>query len=638
MAQDIKLKRSATAAKVPLTTDLELGELAINTYDGKLYLKKDDGTEAIVDVTATGGGASDLSSLTDTTISSPTSDQVLTWNGSAWVNADAAAGGSSASELYPAGTWVKENTTSTGTGDASLSSAITGFLRFSDTFSENDEIYYHIEDGLAWEIGKGTIAIDGTPAPYRYWRLNITASQDESDYLGIAEWELRATIGGADQITGGTVSTSSNHASYPASQAVNNNSSDIWLTESGVTAATLTYDFGAGNEVAVAEYSIQVAAPALNGRSPKSWTLEYSSDGTTWNVADTRTNELTFSTTAVRSFTAVNTPQQGTDLKLVRDTVLHSSNSDALISLSGSATVSASIPAEAAAAIRSSLESLDDLSISVSPAAGDYLTYDGTISKWKNTSLAQDIAYLYTDTVDADPTGTGLGSLIIGDGAEAGDNNDCIVIGSSAKIDGSNKDNCVILGNGAGVLSANFASNVIAIGNGAGVPDQTNTTSWYDCLYIGTGAGAFSGNYTGSSRQICIGHFANSLGSDNICIGPSTKTGGATSVVTSSIAIGNNASSQANSAVAIGYAVTNNDANSIRIGYISSNTMHLKDNGTLNLEGTKAQYVLPSYTVATLPTGVTGGQIFVTDETGGSIPAFYDGTNWRRVTDRAIVS
>jgi hypothetical protein len=47
----IKLKRSAVAGKAPLTTDLELGELAVNIYDGKLYLKKNDGTEGIVEVT-----------------------------------------------------------------------------------------------------------------------------------------------------------------------------------------------------------------------------------------------------------------------------------------------------------------------------------------------------------------------------------------------------------------------------------------------------------------------------------------------------------------------------------------------------------------------------------------------------------
>ena len=48
MAQTIKLKRSAVAAKVPLTTDIALGELAINTYDGKMYFKKDSGTASIV--------------------------------------------------------------------------------------------------------------------------------------------------------------------------------------------------------------------------------------------------------------------------------------------------------------------------------------------------------------------------------------------------------------------------------------------------------------------------------------------------------------------------------------------------------------------------------------------------------------
>jgi hypothetical protein len=56
VAQTIKLKRSAVANKVPTTGDLNLGELAINTYDGKLYLKKDSGTASIVEVGAGGGG------------------------------------------------------------------------------------------------------------------------------------------------------------------------------------------------------------------------------------------------------------------------------------------------------------------------------------------------------------------------------------------------------------------------------------------------------------------------------------------------------------------------------------------------------------------------------------------------------
>lgn len=48
MSTNINLKRSAVPSKVPLTTNLELGEVAINTYDGKMFFKKNDGSEAIV--------------------------------------------------------------------------------------------------------------------------------------------------------------------------------------------------------------------------------------------------------------------------------------------------------------------------------------------------------------------------------------------------------------------------------------------------------------------------------------------------------------------------------------------------------------------------------------------------------------
>lgn len=55
MAQTIQLKRSAVAGKVPTTSDLSLGELALNTYDGKLYTKKDNGTASIVELSGGGG-------------------------------------------------------------------------------------------------------------------------------------------------------------------------------------------------------------------------------------------------------------------------------------------------------------------------------------------------------------------------------------------------------------------------------------------------------------------------------------------------------------------------------------------------------------------------------------------------------
>ena len=48
-AYTVKLKRSANAGGIPTTSDLALGELAVNTTDGKLFTKKSvNGTESIV--------------------------------------------------------------------------------------------------------------------------------------------------------------------------------------------------------------------------------------------------------------------------------------------------------------------------------------------------------------------------------------------------------------------------------------------------------------------------------------------------------------------------------------------------------------------------------------------------------------
>mgnify|MGYP000079216469 CR=1 FL=1 len=53
MAQVLKLKRTAVQGKSPTTDTLELGELAINTYDGKLYFEKDNGVPSIQSIVVT---------------------------------------------------------------------------------------------------------------------------------------------------------------------------------------------------------------------------------------------------------------------------------------------------------------------------------------------------------------------------------------------------------------------------------------------------------------------------------------------------------------------------------------------------------------------------------------------------------
>lgn len=57
-------------------------------------------------------------------------------------------------------------------------------------------------------------------------------------------------------------------------------------------------------------------------------------------------------------------------------------------------------------------------------------------------------------------------------------------------------------------------------------------------------------------------------------------------------------------------------------------------------EGMTRPLRLAAYAIADLPDAEdwTYGMVYVTDDVGGAVPAFSDGTNWRRVTDRAAVS
>lgn len=79
MANVIKPKRTTSSGNVPSTSDITNGEIAVNLADKKLYVR-DTGTNILELTTRT------VSSLDDTTISSPSSGQVLKYNGSVWTN------------------------------------------------------------------------------------------------------------------------------------------------------------------------------------------------------------------------------------------------------------------------------------------------------------------------------------------------------------------------------------------------------------------------------------------------------------------------------------------------------------------------------------------------------------------------
>lgn len=81
MATVINFKRSSTQNAVPTTGDLSLGEVAINTYHGRMYTEKNDGSAAITEI-----GSNPKTLSVNDAYSFPTSDgtsgQVLQTDGS----------------------------------------------------------------------------------------------------------------------------------------------------------------------------------------------------------------------------------------------------------------------------------------------------------------------------------------------------------------------------------------------------------------------------------------------------------------------------------------------------------------------------------------------------------------------------
>lgn len=91
MASIVQLKKSSVTNKVPLTTDLEYGELALNYADGKLYYKKSDGTT--IDYFKAGIETTWIGSTNITTLGTITTG---TWNGTTIAVANGGTGATTA--------------------------------------------------------------------------------------------------------------------------------------------------------------------------------------------------------------------------------------------------------------------------------------------------------------------------------------------------------------------------------------------------------------------------------------------------------------------------------------------------------------------------------------------------------------
>lgn len=147
MAQ-ITIKKSSVANKVPLSTDLAYGELALNYQDGKLYYKKANNTiESFISL-------SSVDTLTNKTLSAATLTGTTTLTGDVLFSAT---GGSEGGELRLAA--APSNTTLSGPIAIDI---YENRLRIFETGGTNRGVYFDLS-AAASSVGTNARSSSGTP-------------------------------------------------------------------------------------------------------------------------------------------------------------------------------------------------------------------------------------------------------------------------------------------------------------------------------------------------------------------------------------------------------------------------------------------------------------------------------------------
>ena len=239
MAQTIKLKRSATSGAVPTTASLALGEMAINTYDGKAYIKKDNGTESVVEIgSGTTYSAGTGITLSGTTFSLTDTNAKLNLSGGTLTGGLTGTTATFSSQLIVrgAGNSSKGNIHMGAAGNGTNKwTYLTGAHYNADTESEGIALIgSHASDGVNDIYIGGSIYESNPATSIKFWThtasTHSTGGSHQATIDGSGNFNL---VRGSHQINGTTVIDSSRNLTNIGTITATGGNSTNWNTAYG---------------------------------------------------------------------------------------------------------------------------------------------------------------------------------------------------------------------------------------------------------------------------------------------------------------------------------------------------------------------------------------------------------------------
>jgi hypothetical protein len=181
-------------------------------------------------------------------------------------------------------------------------------IQYSDDASDWVTLY-SLRDETGWSPGE-TRAFSASTDPegyHRFWRLYCRTTNGAA-FAGIAEVEMRASLGGADECTGGTATASTAFPGLEAPGAVDNGAGE-WASDGSAMPQWWKYDFGAGVAKGIVELHLTGRNPA--SQMVTSFDLQWSDDNSTWVNLFTVEDFWNWTAGSTQTFSADNGPHAG---------------------------------------------------------------------------------------------------------------------------------------------------------------------------------------------------------------------------------------------------------------------------------------------------------------------------------------